>query len=262
MKAQEILGEITEREYVARRAEAGNMPRLNRVLEEMGVKYGDHPMPEKVLTSVHEKEAAAAEVAGVEAAGDAPKATGRKRLGGSSATGSGCGKRTHSAARTAEATEHAEETGNDVAFATPSGSAVASSAALGRGSGGGVAEAASKGTEVAHPSEVAPTGVEEAGVVASVAPLPSLFSADSADSVGSVRAVMGVDAQADVSSGRRSPPPDEPVGTVPPSSPPMPASPVVAAPTPAPVMAEVSAGVEMGATALCKACFLCFFVFD
>lgn len=58
--AAEILGDISEREYLARRAVGGTMPRLNRVLEEMGIKYGDRKVPLKILKSIEEKASKAA----------------------------------------------------------------------------------------------------------------------------------------------------------------------------------------------------------
>jgi len=42
-----ILGEVTEREVTSRQAILGNMPRLNRVFEEMGVHYGERVVVEK-----------------------------------------------------------------------------------------------------------------------------------------------------------------------------------------------------------------------
>ena len=85
-----ILGEISEREYLSRRAIGGTMPRLNRVFEEMKVKYGDRKVPEKILKSVEDKatkasRSAAAPIALVWAEskkrkeGDAPKAVAKKR---------------------------------------------------------------------------------------------------------------------------------------------------------------------------------------
>ena len=53
--ASKILGEIFEREYLSRRAIGGTMPRLNRVFEEMKVKYGNCRVPEKVLKSIEDK---------------------------------------------------------------------------------------------------------------------------------------------------------------------------------------------------------------
>ena len=48
--ATKILGEISEREYLSHRAIGGTMPRLNRVFEEMKVKYEDKAA--KALKSV------------------------------------------------------------------------------------------------------------------------------------------------------------------------------------------------------------------
>jgi len=58
-----ILGEISEREYLSRRAIGGTMPQLNQVFEEMKVKYGDHRVPEKVLKSIEDKAAKASKSA-------------------------------------------------------------------------------------------------------------------------------------------------------------------------------------------------------
>lgn len=87
--ASKILGEVSEREYLSHRAISG-MPRLNRVFEEMKVRYGDRKVPEKILKSVEDKSAkvsrsAAALAATVRAEsrkrrdGDAPKAIAKKR---------------------------------------------------------------------------------------------------------------------------------------------------------------------------------------
>ena len=88
--ASKILGEISEREYLSRRAIGCTMPRLNRVFEEMKVKYGDCKVPEKILKSVEDKatkasRSAVAPIALVWAEskkrkeGDAPKAVAKKR---------------------------------------------------------------------------------------------------------------------------------------------------------------------------------------
>lgn len=54
-EAGEILGDISEREYLARAAVGGTMPHLNQVFEELGVKYGNREVPPKILKSVEEK---------------------------------------------------------------------------------------------------------------------------------------------------------------------------------------------------------------
>ena len=53
--ASKILREISKREYLSHHAISGTMPRLNRVFEEMKVKYGDHRVPKKILKSVEDK---------------------------------------------------------------------------------------------------------------------------------------------------------------------------------------------------------------
>lgn len=74
-----LLGDITDKEYLSRRAIGGTMPRLNRVFEEMKVHYGERKVREKVLRSV---EAKAAKAAGTAAAVQATaQAESRKRKG-------------------------------------------------------------------------------------------------------------------------------------------------------------------------------------
>lgn len=53
--AKLILGEITDREYLARRTSVGSMPRLNRVFEEMGIHYYEREVPAKVREHVKKK---------------------------------------------------------------------------------------------------------------------------------------------------------------------------------------------------------------
>lgn len=55
LMACEIIGDISLREYTARRAEASNMPRLNRVFEELGVHHAEHNVPPKVLHDYADK---------------------------------------------------------------------------------------------------------------------------------------------------------------------------------------------------------------
>ena len=54
-----VLGKISDREYLARRAIGGTMPLLNRILEKLKLKYGDRKVPEKVLMSIEDKAAKA-----------------------------------------------------------------------------------------------------------------------------------------------------------------------------------------------------------
>jgi hypothetical protein len=58
--AREIIGEITDREYLAWRSVKGMMPRLNRVFEELGIHHEEHKVPPKVLASIEEKSKKAA----------------------------------------------------------------------------------------------------------------------------------------------------------------------------------------------------------
>ena len=53
--AWEILAEISDKEYLARRAIAGTMPRLNRVFEEFGIHHEEHDVPVKVHKSLEDK---------------------------------------------------------------------------------------------------------------------------------------------------------------------------------------------------------------
>lgn len=65
MSTSMIIGEISEREYLSRRAIGGTMPWLNRVFEEIKVKYGEHKIPEKVLRSIEDKAAKATKSVGL-----------------------------------------------------------------------------------------------------------------------------------------------------------------------------------------------------
>ena len=51
----EILGKMSDREYLARRAIASTMPWLNRVFEEFGVHHEEHDVPAKVHKSIEDK---------------------------------------------------------------------------------------------------------------------------------------------------------------------------------------------------------------
>ena len=50
-----LVGKISEREYMSRRAMAGTMPRLNRVFEELGIIYRERKVPAEVLASIDKK---------------------------------------------------------------------------------------------------------------------------------------------------------------------------------------------------------------
>jgi hypothetical protein len=88
--ASKILGEVSEREYLSCRAISGTMPLLNRVFEEMKVKYGDHKIPKKFLKWVEDKATKASRSTTAPATmvwaksrkrkdGDVPKAVTKKR---------------------------------------------------------------------------------------------------------------------------------------------------------------------------------------
>lgn len=53
--AREIVGRIYDKEYLARKATEGTMPRLNRVFEEIGVRHKEHTVPLEVLASIEDK---------------------------------------------------------------------------------------------------------------------------------------------------------------------------------------------------------------
>lgn len=80
MRARDIVGDISDKEYLARRKEAGNMPRLNQVFEEMGIHHSEHTVPSKDLRSVRDKEEKERNTKGATLAAGA-----RKRRGDSSA---------------------------------------------------------------------------------------------------------------------------------------------------------------------------------
>ena len=50
-----MVGKISKREYMSRRAMAGTMPRLNRVFEELGIVYREREVPVEVLASIDKK---------------------------------------------------------------------------------------------------------------------------------------------------------------------------------------------------------------
>jgi hypothetical protein len=52
---REILGEMSDKEYLARKAIAGTMPCLNRVFEEFGIHHEEHDVPAKVHKSFGDK---------------------------------------------------------------------------------------------------------------------------------------------------------------------------------------------------------------
>ena len=52
---REILGEMSDKEYLARRAVAGTMPCLNRVFEEFGIHHEEHDVPTKIHKSLEDK---------------------------------------------------------------------------------------------------------------------------------------------------------------------------------------------------------------
>jgi hypothetical protein len=54
-RAREILSEMSDKEYLARRAITGTMPHLNRVFDEIGVHHEEHEVPAKVLKSLEDK---------------------------------------------------------------------------------------------------------------------------------------------------------------------------------------------------------------
>ena len=50
-----LVGKISEREYMSRRAVFGIMPRLNRVFEELGIVYREREVPAEVIASIDKK---------------------------------------------------------------------------------------------------------------------------------------------------------------------------------------------------------------
>ena len=55
-EAREILGDVSDRKYLACRVAAGTMPHFKHVFEELGITYGDRKVPTKVLKSIANKE--------------------------------------------------------------------------------------------------------------------------------------------------------------------------------------------------------------
>lgn len=54
-EAVKLLGDVTEREYSARRSATGNMPRLNRCFEELKIKYEEHSISSKVRRAIDKR---------------------------------------------------------------------------------------------------------------------------------------------------------------------------------------------------------------
>ena len=52
---QEILSNMSDKEFLACRAIAGTMPHLNRVFEELGIHHEEHDVPVKVRKSLEDK---------------------------------------------------------------------------------------------------------------------------------------------------------------------------------------------------------------
>lgn len=53
--AHDILGEMSDKEYLAWRAIRGMMPRLKNVFEELRMHHEEHMVPTKVLKSLEDK---------------------------------------------------------------------------------------------------------------------------------------------------------------------------------------------------------------
>jgi hypothetical protein len=52
---REIVGDISNKEFLARRAITGTIPWLNQVFEELGIHHKEHKVPVKVLKSIEDK---------------------------------------------------------------------------------------------------------------------------------------------------------------------------------------------------------------
>lgn len=76
-RAPKILVEMSDREYLMRRAIAGTMPRLNKVFEEFGIHQEEHEVPMKV-TKFLEGKARKATAKNVTAVAEAKKRKGAK----------------------------------------------------------------------------------------------------------------------------------------------------------------------------------------
>jgi hypothetical protein len=53
--ARQIIGKMSDKEYLAQRSVSGMMPRLNRVLEEFGIHHEEYVVPPDVLATIEEK---------------------------------------------------------------------------------------------------------------------------------------------------------------------------------------------------------------
>ena len=54
-EVREIVGDISNKEFLARRSIARTMPWLNRVFEELGIHHEEHKVPARVLRSIEDK---------------------------------------------------------------------------------------------------------------------------------------------------------------------------------------------------------------
>jgi hypothetical protein len=52
--SHQIVGKMSDKEYLARRSASGTMPRLNRVLEEFGIHHDEYVDPPDVLAAIEE----------------------------------------------------------------------------------------------------------------------------------------------------------------------------------------------------------------
>jgi hypothetical protein len=77
--ACQIIGKISDKEYLERRVSEGSIPRHNRVLKELGIHHEEHEVPPEVLATIEEKKRKTA-AKNVTAAMETKK---RKRVGAS-----------------------------------------------------------------------------------------------------------------------------------------------------------------------------------
>jgi hypothetical protein len=52
--SHQIVGKMSDKEYLAWRSASGTMPRLNRVLEEFGIHHDEYVVPPDVLATIEE----------------------------------------------------------------------------------------------------------------------------------------------------------------------------------------------------------------
>jgi hypothetical protein len=166
--AREIVVKITDKEYLERKAVRGTMPRLNRVLEELGIHHEEHKVPTEVLAMIEEKKKKAT-AKNTMAAAESKK---RKGIG---------------ASKVVTKKQKISMAGPSSAASSVSGSARASTDAVevsAENSGGAPAEAVAEAEKIDAPKDIGGQRVEGANrpKPSAVNPMPGVLGGDSSSS--------------------------------------------------------------------------------